>query len=271
MKLLQSDDCKKNGVLVLLIVIWGLQLWFPASAEAAKMPMAATSRSAESDVKVPENMTPEEVDAYLAGLSDAQARQALAQQLKQGVSGDSATGTAGAEHDPTDHFFHELTLGAAVIIDQISAFLTAENKSSLKWETVINRMSGGKGAGHLLITVMVALGIIACGLLFERLVLRLTGNLRQQVINAAALGRLQQTGRFITRLLLDVLGIAAYMLITFILLVLIYRQEEAGYWIVSMILMVSYYLMVLILAARVITSPKSPSLRLLPSFRSWYF
>jgi small-conductance mechanosensitive channel len=264
MKFLRSDGCKKNGVLALLVVIWGLQFWFATSAEAANVPGVPTSRGAESDLEVPENMTAEEVDAYLAGLSDAQARQALAQKLKQGVSGNSAPGTARVARDPTNHIFHELTLGAAAIIDQISAFLTAENKGSLKWETVINRLSGGKGTGHLFVTVMVGLGIIACGLLFERIVLRLTGNLRQQVITAVALGRLQQIGRFTTRLLLDVLGIAAYMLLTFILLVLIYRQEEAGYWIVSMILMVSYYLMVIILAARVIMSPKSPSLRLLP-------
>ena len=92
MKLLQSDGCRKNGVLVLLLVIWGLQFWFFTSAEAANVPGVTTSRGKESKVKVPENMTAEEVDAYLAGLSDAQARQALAQQLKQGASGNSAPG-----------------------------------------------------------------------------------------------------------------------------------------------------------------------------------
>ena len=228
------------------------------------MPGAATSPGTGPEVEIPENMTAEEVDAYLAGMSDEQARRALAHKLKQGESGKLSQGTGGAEHDPTDHFFHELTLGASEIIDQITVFLDTEKKSTLKWETIINRLSGGKGAGHLFITVVVGFGIIACGLLFERVVLRLTGALRQQVITSVALGRLQQLGRFITRLLLDVLGIAAYMLVTFILLVLIYRQEEAGYWIVSIILMTSYYLMVIIFAARVIMSPQSPSLRLLP-------
>jgi small-conductance mechanosensitive channel len=264
MKFLQTGYYKKIGALVLLFAMGIVLPWNSTSAGAAGVTGTVTSRRADPEVNIPENMTAEEVDAYLAGLSDTQVRQALAHKLKQGESGHSSPPTGGAEHDRTDHFFHELTLGASAVIDQISAFLTAETNGSLKWETVVNRLSGGKGLAHVLVTIMIGLGIIACGLIFERLVLRLTGNLRQQVITSVALGRLQQLGRFITRLLLDVLGISAFILVTFILLILIYRQEEAGYWIVSILLMVSYYLLFIILSARVIMSPKSASLRLLP-------
>jgi small-conductance mechanosensitive channel len=79
-----------------------------------------------------------------------------------------------------------------------------------------------------------------------------------------ALGKLQRLGRFISRLLLDALGIAAYMLTTFILFIIFFRQEEAGYWIVSDILIVSYYLWVIMFAAKVIMSPASSELRLFP-------
>ncbi len=134
----------------------------------------------------------------------------------------------------------------------------------MKWDTVINRLSGGKGIGHLLLTVLIGLGIIACGIVIERLVRRLTGNLREQILTSVPLGKLQQIGRFISRLLLNALGIAAYMLATFILLILIFRQEDAGYWIVSTLLISSYYIVVIMFVARIIMSPATPALRLLP-------
>jgi small-conductance mechanosensitive channel len=77
-------------------------------------------------------------------------------------------------------------------------------------------------------------------------------------------GKLQKLGRFISRLLLDALSVFVYMLTTFVLFVLVYDKGQAGYGFVSKILIISYYFRVVILAAKVVLSPVSSSLRLLP-------
>ncbi len=266
MRYMRSVFIKKHCSIIILLA--ALVLIFTGYVSAANVPGVVTkSKSTETEVQVPENMTPEEVDAFLAGISDEKTRQILAARLKQDAVGNSSagdTGTAGGGDDVTEHMFHDLTLRASLALDQIGSFFSAEREGSVKWDTVLKRLSGGKGIGHLLLTVVIGLGIIACGLVIERLVRRLTGNLREQILTSVPLGRLQQAGRFITRLLLNALGVAAYMLVTFILLVLIFRQEDAGYWIVSVFLIPSYYVVVIMFAARIILAPATPALRLLP-------
>ena len=75
---------------------------------------------------------------------------------------------------------------------------------------------------------------------------------------------LQKIGRFFSRLFLDALGVCAYILATFVLFVLIFDRGEAGYGIVASVLLISYYIRIIMLAAKVILSPASPALRILP-------
>ena len=267
MKLLWSDPINKFCFTALLLACVMLVLGGAGSVSAANIPVMSKSQGSAKEVPIPENMTPEEVDAYLAGLSDVQARQVLLHKLKRGSAGNLAPGAAGdvAEgEDAAEHLFHDLTLGVSLVLDQIGSFFSAEKEGFIKWDTIINRLSGGKGLGHLLLTVLIGFGIIAGGVIIERLVLHLSGNLRQQILTSVTPGKLQLLGRLISRLLLDALGIAAYMLATFILLLLFFRQEDAGYWIVSTLLINSYYLLVIMFAARIIMSPTTPALRLLP-------
>jgi small-conductance mechanosensitive channel len=267
MKLIVSKPGKRIYTIALLLGFWVLLSMVVGSVSAANVPGMVKSRSTDTDVQIPGNMTTEEVDAYLAGLSDEQARKVLAHKLKQEAAGKLSSGVAGddaAEEDVAEHFFHKLTLGASLVLDQIASFFSSEKEGAIKWQAILNRLSGGRGIGHLLQSLLIGLGIIVCGIVVERLVLRLTGNLRQQILTAITLGKLQRIGRFVSRLLLDALGIGAYMLTTLILLVLFFSQEEAGYWIISEPLIASYYFMVVIFIARVIMSPTTPALRLLP-------
>jgi len=256
---------KKHCFSIMLVVV--LVFFFVGSIPAAYIPKTAKSKSTETEVQVPENMTPEEVDAFLAGISDEKTRQLLADKLKQEAAGNSSPGDTGdveGGEDAAGHRFHDLTLRASLALDQIVSFFSAEREGAVKWDTILSRLSGGRGTGHLLLTVLIGLGIIAGGIGADRLVRRLTGSLREQILTSVALGRLQQAGRFITRLLLNALGIAAYIIATFILLILIFKQEDAGYWIVSNLLVSSYYVAVIIFTARIIMAPATPAMRLLP-------
>ena len=267
MKLPRSELNLRISRIPLLLAVGVWLIWVAGSVSAAYVPGLKTSQKTDKEIQIPEKMAPEDVDAYLAGLTDGQARQVLAHRLKLEAAKNSppdAARRAAEGEEEAGHLFHEMTLGASLVVDQIGSFFSAGKEGSVKWEAIVNRLSGGKGLGHLLVTVLIGLGIIAVGVIVERLVLRLTGNFRQQILTSVALGKLQRLGRFVSRLLLDALGIAAYMLTTFILLIILFRQEDAGYWIVSTLFISSYYILVIIFAARIIMSPNTQALRLLP-------
>ena len=251
------------GALTVLVLM--LCLFSPLTSQAAGIPQKTLKTETGQAPQIPQGLSPDEVDAYLAGLSDVQARQVLASKLKQ-EAGNQRRGAEGdaAEGDTPESIFHELADGTAMVADRIGSFLSSDKNGSLKRGAILRRLSDGRGLGHLLLTVFIAFVTIACGFLVERLVLRLTEDFRKQVLTAVTLGKLQTLGRLISRLLLDALGVGAYMLTTFILFILIFRQEEAGYWIVSEFLIVSYYFWVIRFAAKVIMSPAAPALRLLP-------
>jgi len=254
-----------------MFCILGLCLLHPPASQAAGLPASivkkADTNETEAEAKIPEELSPAEVDEYLKGLSDEQVRQVLANQLKEEQSGDLISEISeefAAEDDPADQLFHKLTLGASNVFDQIASFFSPEKEGPLNWQTIFNRLSGGRGVGYIALTLLIGLGIIAGGIVVEQLVLRLTANLQKQILTSVTLGRLQRIGQFISRILLELLGIGAYILTTFILLIIFYRQEEAAYWIISELLIASYYFMIIIFAARVIMAPKKPALRLLP-------
>ena len=72
-------------------------------------------------------MAPEDVDAYLAGLSDGQARQVLAHKLKQEAAGNLTPGASGDWKKRDERLviiFHKLTLGASLVLDQIASFFS---------------------------------------------------------------------------------------------------------------------------------------------------
>ena len=218
----------------LLVISLALCLSLPAVSRAA-VPMKMIKAASGQKLQIPEGLPPDKVDGYLAGLSDEQARQVLAYKLKQEAG--ASAGPAAEKDDQTPKTtFYELAQGASAVMDHAAAIFSGGKSGTLKWDTVVQRLSGGKGGGHLLMIVL-----IACGAIVERLVLRLTGNLRQQILSTVTSGKLQRLARFISRLVLEAVGIGAYMLTSFVLFIIIFNQEQPGYWVVSTMLIVSYY------------------------------
>ena len=228
LKSLLLSSVHRSLYFILIGLVMGLCLLHPVKSLAAGIPASLVAKSntneIEAEVKIPEGLSPDEVDEYLKGLSDEQARQVLARRLKQETAGNSAsdvTGDGAVEEDPADQFFHKLTLGASLVSDQIASFFSSksEKEGAQYWQAVLNRLSGGRGIGHIGLTLLIGLGMIACGMVVERLVLRLTANLQEQILTSVTLGKLQRITRFISHLLLELLGIGAYIVTTFILLI----------------------------------------------------
>ena len=210
-----------------------------------------------------EPTSPAEVDSYLAGMSDEQVRQAYAQKLKQDAEKRSALTQASENGRPPDKIFdsfYEAAKAAAAVLKRFGG----EDRGDIQWGDVVAKLSGGKGAPYIFGTVLGLAVIIALGLVLRWLFLRTTDDIRQNLINAARLGKLHFFGRLLSRMLLDAMGIGVYVLTTFILFVMIYQEGKPSYAIVSIYLIVSYYIMAFLFGAKIIFSPKAASLRLFP-------
>ncbi len=228
--------------------------------------MAQDTRVAQPDTKAA-TMSPEEVDRHLAGMSDEKVRQAYAQKLKQE---NAAKITSSPEAKGKGTFkgvaakFYGAARGTAAVLKRAGSFFPGGQKDSGQWSDAINRLTDGKGGLHLILTLMGLMVVIAFGLAVRWLFQRTTSDIRQNILNAVQLGKLQFLGRVLSRMLLDALGVGIYMLTTFIIFVLLYREGTPKYPIVSVYLIISYYIIVLAFGAKVIFSPKSTALRLFP-------
>jgi small-conductance mechanosensitive channel len=228
--------------------------------------IAKDLKTGESELPA-EQPAPADVDAYLAGLSDTQVRQVLAQKLKQETDKQAAK-TQGSQKrarwsdiGPT---FHRAAQGAANAFKRVSSFFSEKDDDSKPWGQIAFKLTGGKGAMQLLWTLLGVALIIAAGLVLKRLFQRSTADIRKNILQAVRLGKLQFFVRVLSRLLLDALGISVYVLVTFALFVLIYKQGKPSYIIASTYFVISYYVILIAFAAKIILAPQASSLRLFP-------
>ena len=196
-----------------------------------------------------------EVDSNLAGMSDEQVRQAYAQKLKQDAEKQSGSTPASRPVNKVMDRFYGAARTAGAVLKRVGGIFSGEDSSAVQGGDVVAKLSAGKGAPYLFGTLAGLAVIIALGLVLRWLFLRNTADIRKNLINAVQLGKLQFFGRLLSRILLDAIGIGVYVLTTFILFVLIYREGKPSYDIVSVYLVVSYYIMAFVFGAGIIFSP----------------
>jgi hypothetical protein len=244
-------------MLFCISLMLAIYLFMPTFLVFAQDPKTGQSNS-QTDFQ-----SPEEIDSHVAGMTDAQVRQAHAQKLKQDAEKRSASTQAsekGRSVNPDIDSFQGAAKAAVAVLKRFGG----KDRSAIQWGDVVAKLSGGKGGPYLFGTLAGLAAIIALGLVMRWLFLRTTADIRQNLINAVRLGKLQFFGRVLSRMLLDAMGIGVYVLTTFILFAMIYREGKPSYDIVSVYLIVSYYILVLAFGARVIFSPEAASLRLFP-------
>jgi small-conductance mechanosensitive channel len=147
---------------------------------------------------------------------------------------------------------------------KIYAFITGPHSHSAGWKNAFSNLNAGKGSGHLLLTILVTILLMAIGTLAERIVKRTTQNVRCQILERAHNGNAGFFSRIISNLVLNLLGFAAYLLTTFLLCALFFEESDPSYLILSAVLLASYYIKAFILAADLGLSPKEPALRIFP-------
>ncbi len=214
---------------------------------------------------IPSDMTPERVDSYLAGLSDEQARRLLSVKLKEETaakSGKETRAKLGVKDTAMARAFFEALSALSALSEQLGGIFTGAYASAETdaWEKLI----GGKGPVTFLTALALLALIILTGWSAERLLLHGTERLRSQLLEGVPHGGVwEKTGLLLSGLILDGLGLGVYLLVTFLAYFVIYGQRPTAY-LVSSFLILSYYFRLIVMAARLITSPKAPGLRLLP-------
>ena len=241
-------------VLVIYLFIWA-------------MPVSAQSQNTDQTGKPAEHLTPEEIDAHVAGMSDEQVRQAYVQKLKQ-ASGAKVNSSPEARDDGAwaivSGSFYSGARAVAAGMKHTGDFLYGKREGSGQWREAVARLTAGKGGLHLFMTLISLIAVIVIGLAVRWLFHRTTADIQENILNAVQLGRLQFLGRVLSRMLLDAFGVGIYILATFLIFAFFYREGTPSYVITSVYLIVSYYIIVLAFGAKVIFSPKAGSLRLFP-------
>jgi len=237
------------------------------AAKPPKLPKSASGPPPAQEAKLPDNATPEQVDAFMAGLSDEQARKLLQEKMKQEVEARSHSGEAidrSGEKSSIAALFAGAEDATAALFKRLGAVFTGAETVPSGWPEVWNRLSGGRGFGQFAANLAVMLLIVIGGLAAERFLLRMIAGMHDYLMKTIPLGRLQKLGFIVSKFLIDALGIACFALVSFILFAVIYSPPDSGYLPVSIFLVVSYYFRLIMFGARIILSPKAAGLRLAP-------
>lgn len=245
-----------------LLGLAGLILLSPATVRGQGFGKVKSKAPPAKEVTVPENLPAGKVDGFLAGLSDEQARKLLGDELRKKAA--AASDKAGKAHTLGEErgivfafFAAQKTLSA--LSGQIVGILSGAESAA---ETdVWEKLLGGRGAVPILTALALLAGIVFLGWAVERLVLLKTETFRAQLLKAIPHSGWEKTGLILSRLMLDCLGVAVYILVTFLTHFLLYG-DEYNVHIVSSVLIITYYLRLIEIAARLIASPRAPELRL---------
>ena len=238
-----------------------------ALAKPPKLPKSGSGPAPATEAKLPENATPEQVDAFIAGLSDEQARKLLQEKMKQEAGARLYSGAAGdspGEKSGIGALFADAEDAMGALFNRLGGVFAGAETAPSGWPEVWAKLTGGKGFGQFVANLAIMLLIVLGGLAAERFLLRMIAGMHDYLIKTVPLGRLQKFGFIVADILIGGLGIACFVLVSFILFAVIYSPQDSGYLPASVFLVASYYFRLIIFGARVILSPKAAGLRLAP-------
>ncbi|MGD8383436.1 MAG: mechanosensitive ion channel family protein [Syntrophobacterales bacterium] len=252
-------------ILLTLLFFWGQPAWTVTPQQLKMMKGKEKTETAE-EVKPPEQLPGDQIDAFMATLSDEQVRRLLIEELKRKAEQEitAAGPETGEKKYGVGALFDEADADAAAVYKRIRGIFRGSAAVLSQPRALIGLLTDGMGTGALLLTFVGLLAMIGAGLFSEWLFLRLARDIHEQLLTAVPRGALQRLGNVFCRLLLDGLGVGAYILITFVVFVIFYNKGTAAYAIVLTFLLVSYYLRILVFLAGFILAPSRPPLRLVP-------
>jgi small-conductance mechanosensitive channel len=262
---------QKKLILWSILLFFGLLYWaqvgWSANPMAVKSLKGKKKSEAKEEVQLPKHLSGDQIDGFMATLSDQQARRLLIEELKKKAAAEEATaggGDSSGRGSSVRQFVDQADSTADAVLKRLVGIFRGSASVLSQPRALIAILSDNKGTASLLMTFLGLIALIGIGLLGEYLLLRLTENFRDQLLATVPLGSLQKLGRILLRVLLYALGVTAYIAITLILFVVLYDKGNTSYVIIGTYLIVSYYLLAIISLARIVLSPGAPALRLVP-------
>lgn len=237
-----------------------LHLWITVPCGAQSMKGMKPKSAAPKEDKLPGDLKPDQVDGYLAGLSDEQARKVLKAELRKDAEARASKGEkalVGTRDRGITAGFFEARGALSELFGRVGGVLEGAHLSPETdvWEKVV----GGKGPGAAGISLGLLFLLLAAGGIVERLVTRRAKGLWLRSAKGGPGSLREKAAAIVTTTVVDLVGIGVYGLVTFVGCLLV--QGEAG-TLVPAVVVVSYYVRLVELAARIITAPNRPDLRL---------
>jgi small-conductance mechanosensitive channel len=248
-------------------LLYWTQVGWAVNPLAVKAAKGKKKSEAKEEVQPPKQLSGDQIDAFMATLSDEQVRRLLLEELKKKAEEEKVTPQTGQYAERGSglrQVFDEADSGASAIFTRTRRIFRESASVLSQPRALIALLSDSRGTAALVMTFAGLIALIGAGLLGVRLLMRLTAGFRDQLLSTVPLGSLEKLGRILFRLLLNALGLAAYILITCVLFVVFYDKGNASYIISLSYLIVSYYLLAIILLTRILFSPGAPALRLVP-------
>ena len=255
-------------ILLTLLFFWGQFSW-AVTPQQLKMMKGQKKGEATEEVQPSEQLPGDQIDAFMATLSDEQVRRLLIEELKrkaeqENLAAGAEKTAAGKDSLGLGAIIDEADADAAAVFKRIKGIFRGSAFVLSQPRALIGLLTDGKGTGVLLMAFFGLITVIGAGLFAEWLLSRLARDIHEQLLTSVPRGALQKLGNIFCRLLLDGLGVGVYILISLVLFVIIYKRGTATYSIIFIYLVVSYYVRVLVFLARFILAPAKPTLRLVP-------
>jgi len=139
--------------------------------------------STAADSHIPEHLSSDQVDSFMATLTDEQAREILARKLKNearepdAAAVQSKTGREGR----LMNFFIESSQAVSSSFRRLGNIYRKMSGNATEWSGLLYTLSGGKGWIGLLLTLLGVVLVIGAGALAEWLLHRVTGNVREAI------------------------------------------------------------------------------------------
>ncbi len=160
--------------------------------------------------------------------------------------------------------FSRLADSVSVLRHKLGATVATADADADNLDAAWERLTGGGGVRRFALTLLWLTGILAVGFLARGLFFRAERDLTGRMPTAAALGRLEFLGRVVAHAIVQILGLSVFAAVTFVLFVLVFEKGDPGYELVSVYLVVSYYVLIFAAGARILFAPSAPALRLFP-------
>ncbi|NLI80311.1 MAG: mechanosensitive ion channel family protein [Deltaproteobacteria bacterium] len=214
------------------------------------------------EARIPSDLAPEQVDSYLAQLTDEQARKLLAGELKEKATEKSKKDKADQVVLRDTGFtaaFYGAQKALSALYDQL-AWSIAHAHAPTESE-VWGKLLGGGGLVHLLGDLALLFCIVLLGWGLESLLLLKSEKFRSRLLERIPQGVGEKAGIFLSRGMLTALGLGVYVLVTFLGYFVLFGRRQTGE-ILPATLIMTYYFRAIQWAARLIASPRIPELRL---------